>query len=148
MYISKNVTTGKIDKDKVEEAIRMLLEAIGENPDREGLRATPSRIARMYEEKRIARGLVLNDEAIKAEILDYVDDYKEMLACRKEEKEKCGIDSYGKKGLLYRLSSMSKDINAIIMAYPNYITIYQKTKMVIELIQLKNETEELIKEIL
>ncbi len=105
-------------------------------------------VARMYEEKRIARGLVLNDEAIKAEILDYVDDYKEMLACRKEEKEKCGIDSYGKKGLLYRLSSMSKDINAIIMAYPNYITIYQKTKMVIELIQLKNETEELIKEIL
>lgn len=50
MYISKNVTTGKIDKEKVEEAIRMLLEAIGENPDREGLKATPSRIARMYEE--------------------------------------------------------------------------------------------------
>jgi len=50
MYVSKNVTTGKIDKEKVEEAIRMLLEAIGENPDREGLKATPSRIARMYEE--------------------------------------------------------------------------------------------------
>ena len=50
MYVSKNVTTGKIYKEKVEEAIRMLLEAIGENPDREGLKATPSRIARMYEE--------------------------------------------------------------------------------------------------
>ena len=50
MYFSKNVTTGKIDKEKVEEAVKMLLEAIGENPDREGLKDTPSRIARMYEE--------------------------------------------------------------------------------------------------
>ena len=105
-------------------------------------------VARMYEEKRITRGLILNDDAIKAEILDYVFDYREMLLDRKEEKENCGNDSYGKKGLLYRLSSMSKDINAIIMAYPSYITKYQKTKMVIELIELKNATEELIKEIL
>ena len=73
-------------------------------------------VARMYEERRITRGLILNDDAIKAEILDFINDYKDMLISRKEEKDICGIDSYGKKGLLYRLSSMSKDINAIIMA--------------------------------
>ncbi|MDF2985338.1 MAG: cyclohydrolase [Eubacterium sp.] len=39
-----------IDNKKVEEHIRGLLAAIGENPDREGLRETPARVARMYEE--------------------------------------------------------------------------------------------------
>ncbi len=39
-----------IDKEKVEEAIRLLLEGIGEDVNREGLRETPRRIARMYEE--------------------------------------------------------------------------------------------------
>ena len=41
---------GKIDKEAVKLHIRGLLEAIGENPDREGLRETPDRVARMYEE--------------------------------------------------------------------------------------------------
>ncbi|MFX4301772.1 GTP cyclohydrolase I FolE [Alicyclobacillus tolerans] len=39
-----------VDREKVEEAIRMLLEAVGENPNREGLLDTPARVARMYEE--------------------------------------------------------------------------------------------------
>lgn len=39
-----------MDRAAIETAVRMLLEAIGENPDREGLRATPSRIAEMYAE--------------------------------------------------------------------------------------------------
>ena len=39
-----------VDHNKVETAVRMLLEGIGENPDREGLKETPARIARMYEE--------------------------------------------------------------------------------------------------
>ncbi|AOT72597.1 GTP cyclohydrolase I FolE [Geosporobacter ferrireducens] len=39
-----------MDKAKIERAVRDILEAIGENPDREGLRDTPKRIARMYEE--------------------------------------------------------------------------------------------------
>lgn len=39
-----------IDKDKVEEAVRLLLLGIGEDVNREGLRETPERIARMYEE--------------------------------------------------------------------------------------------------
>jgi GTP cyclohydrolase I len=39
-----------IDKPKIEEAVKMILEAIGENPEREGLIDTPRRVARMYEE--------------------------------------------------------------------------------------------------
>lgn len=36
-----------IDQDKVKQAVRLFLEGIGENPDREGLAETPERIARM-----------------------------------------------------------------------------------------------------
>lgn len=39
-----------IDKQAIEEHIRGILVALGENPDREGLRETPERVARMYEE--------------------------------------------------------------------------------------------------
>jgi GTP cyclohydrolase I len=39
-----------IDKDKIETAVRMILEAVGEDPEREGLRDTPARVARMYGE--------------------------------------------------------------------------------------------------
>ncbi|HWX98405.1 MAG TPA: GTP cyclohydrolase I FolE [Mycobacterium sp.] len=40
----------KFDQSRVEEAIRELLFAIGEDPEREGLRETPSRVARAYRE--------------------------------------------------------------------------------------------------
>ena len=39
-----------MDREKIEKAVRDILEAIGEDPDREGLRETPNRVARMYEE--------------------------------------------------------------------------------------------------
>lgn len=39
-----------VDQEKVRVAVRMLLEAIGEDPDREGLVETPDRVARMYSE--------------------------------------------------------------------------------------------------
>ena len=44
-----------VDKAKVEQAIRLLLEGIGEDVNREGLVETPTRIARMYEE--ICKGM-------------------------------------------------------------------------------------------
>lgn len=40
----------EIDKEKIETAVKMILEALGENPEREGLLGTPRRVARMYEE--------------------------------------------------------------------------------------------------
>ena len=39
-----------MDKARIERAVREILEAVGEDPDREGLQETPSRVARMYEE--------------------------------------------------------------------------------------------------
>jgi len=39
-----------IDEAKIEEAVHMILEAIGEDPEREGLQNTPKRVARMYRE--------------------------------------------------------------------------------------------------
>ncbi|HTB23366.1 MAG TPA: GTP cyclohydrolase I FolE [bacterium] len=41
---------GRTDLKKIERAVRMILEAVGEDPDREGLRETPRRVARMYDE--------------------------------------------------------------------------------------------------
>lgn len=39
-----------IDRPRVEKAVREILLAIGEDPDREGLKKTPSRVARAYSE--------------------------------------------------------------------------------------------------
>ncbi|HYO19667.1 MAG TPA: GTP cyclohydrolase I FolE [Dermatophilaceae bacterium] len=43
-------TPAPIDQERVQRAVRELLLAIGENPDRDGLRATPARVARSYTE--------------------------------------------------------------------------------------------------
>ena len=39
-----------VDKGRIEKAVREILEAIGEDPDRDGLQRTPLRIAEMYDE--------------------------------------------------------------------------------------------------
>lgn len=39
-----------VNKEKIVEGVKLILEAIGEDPNREGLLETPDRIARMYEE--------------------------------------------------------------------------------------------------
>ena len=51
------VTNGAptVDLPRIERAVREILAAVGENPDREGLRETPARVARMYQE--LFRGL-------------------------------------------------------------------------------------------
>ncbi|MCD9145254.1 GTP cyclohydrolase I FolE [Streptomyces albireticuli] len=41
---------GEFDEKRAENAVRELLIAVGEDPDREGLRETPARVARAYKE--------------------------------------------------------------------------------------------------
>jgi GTP cyclohydrolase I len=39
-----------VDQPRIERAVREILSAVGEDPDREGLKETPARVARMYAE--------------------------------------------------------------------------------------------------
>lgn len=48
--VTNLVPNGTFDHDKIRQAVRLLFEAIGEDPDREGLRETPDRVAREYDE--------------------------------------------------------------------------------------------------
>jgi GTP cyclohydrolase I len=47
--MAKN-SENKVDLKKIEKGIRLLLEGIGEDPDREGLQKTPERVAQFYAE--------------------------------------------------------------------------------------------------
>lgn len=40
----------EFDREKIKTAVKMLIEAIGDDPNREGLIETPDRVARMYDE--------------------------------------------------------------------------------------------------
>jgi GTP cyclohydrolase IA len=46
----------RFDDEKIEQGVRMILEGIGEDPDRGGLRETPARVARMYREVFVGIG--------------------------------------------------------------------------------------------
>ena len=50
VHEAKAGTFGRVDMARLERAVRELLHAVGEDPDREGLRETPGRVARMYAE--------------------------------------------------------------------------------------------------
>ncbi|WP_329456416.1 GTP cyclohydrolase I FolE [Streptomyces sp. NBC_01497] len=59
---------GEFDEKRAENAVRELLLAIGEDPDREGLLATPGRVARAY--KEILAGLWLEPEDVLTTTFD------------------------------------------------------------------------------
>ena len=48
--IVNNINKKRIDTEKIEYHIRKILEALGDDPQREGLIDTPKRVAKMYEE--------------------------------------------------------------------------------------------------
>ena len=50
MSSDSNPTDFEVDKPRIEKAVREILAAVGEDPDREGLLETPARVARMYAE--------------------------------------------------------------------------------------------------
>src|SRR5438067_2298828 len=47
---AKNGPAPHVDQARIEAAVREILLAVGEDPDREGLEETPARVARMYAE--------------------------------------------------------------------------------------------------
>ncbi|MGE4286027.1 MAG: GTP cyclohydrolase I FolE [Phycisphaerae bacterium] len=67
-----------IDKPRIEAAVREMLLAIGENPEREGLLETPSRVARMYGE--IFSGLFEDPSRHTGKI--FHEDYNEIVVLR------------------------------------------------------------------
>jgi GTP cyclohydrolase IA len=48
--IEERKKPGQVDLDRLARGVRLILEGIGEDPDREGLRETPRRVAEMYVE--------------------------------------------------------------------------------------------------
>ena len=61
-----------MDKAKIEKAVELIIEAVGEDPNREGLLETPKRIAKMYEE--IFAGLGETAENHLSKSFEIVDD--------------------------------------------------------------------------
>jgi GTP cyclohydrolase I len=64
-----------VDRARAERAVRELLIACGEDPDREGLRETPGRVARAYEE--MFAGLYADPDAVLDKTFD--EDHQELI---------------------------------------------------------------------
>jgi len=67
-----------VDKERIARAVREILFAIGEDPDRDGLLRTPRRVAEMYEE--IAGGLY--DDPARHLVVTFEADHDEMVMVR------------------------------------------------------------------
>ena len=69
---------GPIDRDRIERAVREILAAIGEDPDRDGLLRTPTRVAEMYAE--ICAGL--SQDPTSHLVVTFEADHDEMVLVR------------------------------------------------------------------
>jgi GTP cyclohydrolase IA len=63
---------GTFDHAKIEQAVRLLFEAIGEDPDRPGIADTPARVAREYDE--IFAGLLVDPVDVLSVVFDEAHD--------------------------------------------------------------------------
>ncbi|MEV4093680.1 GTP cyclohydrolase I FolE [Streptosporangium saharense] len=68
----------KVDSERLEKAVREILYAIGEDPDRDGLQDTPARVARAYAEQ--FAGLGQRPEDVLTTVFDV--DHDEMVLVR------------------------------------------------------------------
>ncbi|MBE7213374.1 MAG: GTP cyclohydrolase I FolE [Gluconacetobacter diazotrophicus] len=71
---------GRPSRSEAEDAVRVLLRWAGEDPDREGLRGTPDRVVRSYEE--FFAGYADDPAQILARTFAEVDDYDEIVLLR------------------------------------------------------------------
>tara|TARA_B100000029_G_scaffold495167_1_gene559852 strand:- start:477 stop:1091 length:615 start_codon:yes stop_codon:yes gene_type:complete len=67
----------EISDQKAEEAIKTILEWIGENPEREGLKSTPSRVVKAF--KEYFKGYKLKPEDYLAKTFSEVEGYDDMV---------------------------------------------------------------------
>lgn len=58
----RSIGMKNIDVDKIQQATRMMIEALGDDPEREGLKETPKRVAKMYQE--VFEGMCYTNEEI------------------------------------------------------------------------------------
>ena len=68
----------ELDRPRAEAAVRELLLAVGEDPDRDGLRETPARVARAYAE--IFAGLYADPDAVLDKTFD--ENHRELVLVR------------------------------------------------------------------
>ena len=66
--VARSRATGRFDHDRVVAAVKEILIGIGEDPDREGLRETPERVARSYAE--MFQGLRQEPESVLSTSFD------------------------------------------------------------------------------
>jgi hypothetical protein len=100
------------------------------------------------QENTLRKEMIKDEYAIMVETQEYVSEFNKEINDRMHERVLVGADPFGKKGLLYRLSSMQKGINAFIAAHADFITKNKDTTCVILLMKYKKETDNMIKEIL
>jgi len=72
------LSDGEFDLPRIEHAVREILLAIGEDPDRDGLKDTPARVARAYQEQ--FAGLSLQPADVLTTVFDA--DHEEMVLVR------------------------------------------------------------------
>ena len=77
---AKITTTPRPERAEAEAAVRTLLRWVGEDPDRDGLRETPSRVVKAYEE--FYRGYGQDPEAMLRKTFEEVDGYDGMIVLR------------------------------------------------------------------
>ena len=78
--MTKTAAPLRPSREEAEEAIKVLLRWAGEDPSREGLQDTPSRVARSYEE--FYEGYAINPEELLERTFSEVDDYDEIVLLR------------------------------------------------------------------
>jgi GTP cyclohydrolase I len=67
-----------MDRDRIAEGVRLILEGVGEDPSREGLRDTPRRVADMYAE--VLSGI--GQDAAQHLVVTFSEDHQEMVLVR------------------------------------------------------------------
>jgi GTP cyclohydrolase I len=75
---SASKPSSSVDLPRIERAVREILAAVGENPDRDGLQETPARVARMYAE--LFSGLTAEPARHLQKV--FLEEYDEMVLVR------------------------------------------------------------------